>query len=480
MRRTSGILLALLASVAAAAATPAASSGDRRSSTMVTRNVELPGGGVVTLRVPARRHRAATLLRFPRSRVALVSRSDGRLMLKAGRFHALTRSRQHRAIRVRVRLDVAMSRITARAGRRRLRIERRLRAETHIVHARRLRGVTVTPLGAPRRSGNPRREGGVAPGGSSPAGSGVSGRARLFAADGVWNRPLPDDAALDPAGGTLVRTLRDTVAQTDAWIGAKGSSPLYTVPADQSTVRVQLDDNTQWWRQSLQEAFNAVPIPDAAVPAEGPDAHMTVWQPATDRLWEFFRSRKLADGWHAAWGGAIENVSRSPGYYDADSWPGLSGPHWGATATSLPVIAGTILIDEIRAGVIPHALALSIPWAKPKVYASPAQRSDGRSTDPNAIPEGARFRLDPQLDIAKLNLPPITRMIAEAAQRYGMIVRDQTGNAVGFFAENATQYGTDPYGGSNGLFGGTPPNVLLRAFPWEHLQLLKMQLHTTN
>jgi len=343
-----------------------------------------------------------------------------------------------------------------------------------------LRRVTVEPLGTPRRIGDFPPEGGVAPGGTSRPGSAVSVRARLFAADSVWNRPLPRDAALDPASDTLVATLRDTVARTEAWIGAKGSSPLYTVPADQPTVRVQLDDNTQWWRQTLQRAFEAVPIPDSAIPAEGPDGHMTVWQPATDRLWEFFRVRQLDDGWHAAWGGAIENVSRSPGFYDADSWPGLSGRHWGATATSLPVIGGTMLIDELRAGAIPHALALAIPWAKPKVYAWPAQRSDGRSTDPNAIPEGARFRLDPQLDIAKLNLPPMTRMIAETAQRYGMIVRDQTGHAVGFFAENATQYGTDPYGGSNGLFGGTPPNVLLRAFPWEHLQLLEMQLHTTN
>jgi hypothetical protein len=302
----------------------------------------------------------------------------------------------------------------------------------------------------------------------------------LFAADAVWNRPLADDAALDPAGDALVSTLRAAVAENDAWIAEKGTSPLYTVPADQASVRVQLDDPTQWWRKRLQQAFDAVPIPDDAVPADSPDAHLTVWQPATDRLWEFFRARKLADGWHAAWGGAIKNVSSSPGYYDEHSWPGLSGPHWGATATSLPVIAGTMLIDELQAGEIPHALALNIPWAKPDVYAWPAQRSDGRSTDPNAIPEGARFRLDPALDIDKLNLPPMTHMIAKAVQRYGMIVRDQTGQAVGFFAENFSQYGTNPYTGTNGLFGGTPPNVLLRSFPWQHLQLLEMQLHTTE
>ena len=99
------------------------------------------------------------------------------------------------------------------------------------------------------------------------------------------------------------------------------------------------------------------------------------------------------------------------------------------------------MIDELKAGVIPHALAINIPWAKPNTYSWPAQRTDGRSTDANAIPEGARFRLDPNLDIDALNLPPMTRMMAKAAQRYGMIVRDQTGHAISFFAEKPRRAG---------------------------------------
>jgi hypothetical protein len=308
-------------------------------------------------------------------------------------------------------------------------------------------------------------------------------RARLFAPGSVWNERLADDAALDPASATLVKTLRDTAAQNVAarsgpWIATRGTSPLYRVGADQRSVRVQLDTGS--WGATLQQALKAVPIPPAAVPAPGADAHMTIYQPSTDRLWEFFGARKLADGWHASWGGAIAHVSRSPGYYNSDAWSPLSGPHWGATASSLPVIAGTMMIHELKAGVIPHALALAIPWAKPRVYSWPAQRTDGKSTDPNAIPEGARFRLPPTLDIDQLNLPPMTHMMAVAAQRYGIIVRDQTGHAISFFAEDPTQYGSDPYTGPNGLFGGPLPNPITEAFPWEHLQLLKMNLHTTG
>ena len=254
----------------------------------------------------------------------------------------------------------------------------------------------------------------------SPSPTPTPSASELFAPDSVWNARLADAAPRDASSDVLVGTLRDTVAQNLAagwgpWIERSATTPLYVVPATQSTVRVQLDPGS--WKLGLQQAFEAVPIPPDAVQAPGPDAHMTVWQPSTDRLWEFFKARKLEDGWHANFGGAIASVSRSPGYYDEDAWPGLSQTWWGASASSLPVIAGTIMIDELRAGVIPHALAMNIPWARPKVYSWPAQRTDGTSTDPNAIPEGARFRLDPKLDISRLDLPPMTRMMAKAAQR---------------------------------------------------------------
>jgi hypothetical protein len=106
----------------------------------------------------------------------------------------------------------------------------------------------------------------------------------------------------------------------------------------------------------------------------------------------------------------------------------------------------------------------------------PAQRTDGTNTAPDAIPEGAHFRIDPALDLSKLDLPPATRAIAEAAQRYGMIVTDQTGWAVGLFAEDPTSTGSDPYSGPNGLFDGRSPKDLLAKFPWRHLQLLRMDV----
>jgi hypothetical protein len=189
-------------------------------------------------------------------------------------------------------------------------------------------------------------------------------------------------------------------------------------------------------------------------------------------MWELFKAEKRADGWHASFGGAMANVSASPGYYTADSWPG-AGTFWGATATSLPAAAGMMRIDELQAGAISHALAIGIPFALPRVYAWPAQRTDGTSTDPNAIPEGARFRIDPAVNLDAMNLPPLTRTIAKAVQRYGMIVRDQTAHAVTFYAEDPTPTGRNPYAA---LYGGRYPIDLLASFPWAQLQLVKMDL----
>jgi hypothetical protein len=401
----------------------------------------------------------ATLVRFPRTDVALVRAGDGALALEAPGRAPMPLVKAAQPLRVTLRLGPGG--ITAGAGARTVTIPRPLRPERRIV----LDAATA-------RAGGVRVSADL--GQRTPEG--------LFAPDSVWRAPVAADAALDPASPALVSTLaglvaRDVAAGRGPWIATtESSTPLYRVPASQPTVRVKL--HTGAWGDTLQRAFAAVPIPPDARPAQGPDGHMAIWQPATDRFFELFHARKLADGWHADFGGAIEHASRSPGYYTDRSWPGLSNSQWGASASSLPVAAGLIRIDELRAGRIEHALNLAIPAARAHAFTWPAQRTDGVSDARNAIPEGAHFRLDPAFDLSKTDLPPATRAIAEAAQRYGLIVTDQTGLGVGLFAEDPGPGGGDPYTGPDGLFDGRTPTELLQQFPWRHLQLLRMDMRT--
>jgi hypothetical protein len=307
---------------------------------------------------------------------------------------------------------------------------------------------------------------------------------RLFAPTSVWNQPVAAGAPLDPQSPALVAALaaeakREADKMTGPGIATTSySTPIYVAGPTQPSVSVALDDPTAAWRVTLQGALQAVPIPANAQAAAGTDAQLTVYQPSTDRLWELFKARKLADGWHAAWGGAIDHVSQSPGYYTTGSWAG-AGSWWGASATSLPLAAGTMTLADLRSGTIDHALAMEVPFARKGVYSWPAQRSDGLGADLTNLPEGAHLRLDPKLDVRALHLPPLTQAMALAAQRYGMIVRDQTGQGVGFYGEDPTPTGADPYHGKTGFFGGLWPFQLFAHFPWSSLQVLRMDLHST-
>jgi hypothetical protein len=286
---------------------------------------------------------------------------------------------------------------------------------------------------------------------------------QLFAPDSVWNKPLAADAPLTSNSSTLSGTLNWERSYFGPWINTTSySTPIYTVAADQATLHVTLDNNNA----QLAADFNQVPLPPDARPAAGTDGHLVVWQPSTQTMWEFWQLHKDSSGnWHTTYGGKMSNVSSNPGYY---------ANRYGATATSLPVAAGVITLQEETDGVINHALALAIPHPKAGTFVYPAQRGDGDSTSDTAIPEGTRFRLPASLNIDALNLPRQTAMMAKAAQKYGIIVVDGAG-AVTFRAEDpylfTQQFGIDPYGPY--AFGGQSPGKLLGAFPWQQLQVVQ-------
>jgi hypothetical protein len=272
------------------------------------------------------------------------------------------------------------------------------------------------------------------------------------------------------------------------WINASSYSvAIVTVPADQPTVNVTLDGIVQDPR--LIAAWRSVPLPPSARPSPG-DNDLAVWQPSTDRMWEFFQLHHLADGWHAEWGGAMQNVEFDRGVYARGAWRpspwnsnqdplSFSGAPpeflWGATATSLPAVGGAMTYQDLKAGQIDHALAMVYPNVRWRTFVSPAQRDDGRSMDPDSLPEGARLRLDPSLDLADLNMPPLTRMIAVAAQRYGIIIRDQSGT-VAFIQQDPTGNPAFLALGPK-LTEGLYASQLLASFPWSHLQVMRMNVH---
>lgn len=297
--------------------------------------------------------------------------------------------------------------------------------------------------------------------------------ATVFAPTSFWYTPLPADAPLHPDSANLVT---EFLRQKKAYYGTVSinlkayASPVYVVDEKTPTVKVEEWDHQKKGKKNAQlaEQWAAVPIPVYAEEADGTDQEMTIWQPATDTLWEFWKTRRVDGQWQACWGGRMQHVSQSSGIW---TWP------FGTTATGLPFLGGQITPDELAAGEINHALGISLvdleSW---KIVSWPANRSDGYNPKAveHRIPEGLRFRLDPAVDVEKLKLPKAGKIIARAAQKYGFVVWDKAG-AITLRAQNPKSYTRrglpDPY---PALFEGKPAWAILQGVPWEKLQFMPL------
>jgi hypothetical protein len=91
-----------------------------------------------------------------------------------------------------------------------------------------------------------------------------------------------------------------------------------------------------------------------------------------------------------------------------------------ADAAGLPIFPGLVRWDEVRAGVIDHALRFTVGCTKQR-HIWPA-RHDAGTDDRRCPPMGARFRLKARFDASGYSAD--AQVIIEAMKRYGMIVAD--------------------------------------------------------
>jgi hypothetical protein len=288
----------------------------------------------------------------------------------------------------------------------------------------------------------------------------------IFAPNSCWQAPLPDNAPISPNSSAFVQDFVAQMNRIGPWINIdQYSVPIYVVPASQPKKQVVLDrpSGTPTVDQ-LKAAWKEVPIPDNAHPANGTDKHLVIWQPSTNQMWEFWAMDKTTNSsgvfWVAQWGGFIADVSNSPGFFQAPN------PTWGATATSLMLAGGLMLISEAQQYVIPHALAYATadfaPW---NVVAPPAQRSDGDGK--SIIPEGTRFRLPHNVDLSHITTP-LGKAMAIAIRDYGLLCRDTAGAAV-VYGEDPTPYGTNPW---PAIMNNGWANNIMKEIPWNQLQVV--------
>ncbi len=302
----------------------------------------------------------------------------------------------------------------------------------------------------------------------------ASAAPEFFGPDAFFNQRVDDESRLDRDSHLYASELQRQVREDSATVAIRRYSvPIRRVGSKQPRVRVTIDAPGA---QRLQALMASVPVPAHAAGAAGTDGALAIYQASTDTMWEFWRFTTEDDGFHADWGGRVEGVDSSPGYYrsllDPATGDALEKPFFGVNATHTNLLGGVITVPELRSGRIDHALALAIPRARAGVWALPATGTDGAEASGSAIPEGARFRLDPDLDIDRLDLPPMTEMMARAAQRYGIVVVN-TAQSVAFVSEDPAGRASDPY---PEILDGLRPEQIADAFPWEHLQTLPLEL----
>ena len=143
----------------------------------------------------------------------------------------------------------------------------------------------------------------------------------------------------------------------------------------------------------------------------GGDMHAIVVDASTCTLYETWDTTKTGSTWHAG-SGAIWSLTsdklRPAGWTSAD-------------AAGLPIMPGLLSYDEVKAGVVDHAIRFTTN-ATDSSYLWPARHEASDVTNHSLPPMGARFRLSAHYNTA--GLAPATKVIIKAMQKYGMILAD--------------------------------------------------------
>lgn len=258
--------------------------------------------------------------------------------------------------------------------------------------------VSTAPAAVPVVSGKVRYG---TPSAAVPGAGGSLLGAVPFPQDDLWNRDV-SQGGTDPASAALIARIGAT-APLRLGFGRTEGVPYVVVSGAQPTRPLRTPDGQQrdW------------PVPAEATVSQDGSGRLVVLDRDAGRLFELHGAARAADGaWTAdgatAWSLEVANglpLDTSP-LRTADS--------------GIPMFAGLLRADEAAAGVIRHALRVTVPWLR-DAWLPPARRALAGAADASLPPLGLRLRLKPGVVIPDtLSMP--ARAILQALKTYGMIV----------------------------------------------------------
>jgi hypothetical protein len=262
---------------------------------------------------------------------------------------------------------------------------------------------------------------------------------RAFSDDSPWNQRIP---AHTPSDRGSVAMIEDFAGRGPLHVNIQDwSIPVYFVDAD-TTPRRDVGDSRPGVYGAGFEFPRRIPIPDDAVAsppvADDSDNHLCIVDRTKHLEWGMWAARKDRTGrWFTGLGAVTDLASAgvAPPWFAS---PRQLDSH-RARASGFPLIAGLILLDEIEAGRIEHALVFAYDRCRTGVFvppASTAQVAVPGTTNSRGIPMGGRLQLDPAWDVEHSGLSRAGKIIARALQEYGAFCGDYAGANV-LYAENS-------------------------------------------
>lgn len=298
----------------------------------------------------------------------------------------------------------------------------------------------------------------------------------IYSPTSFWNKKL----TIEPLHSNSVALVAELVAQTKNppadWPTININSytrAVYFVTTDIPKRPVSLPNKPGITNDI--ELKKGIRVPNGVLASNGADGHLCIVDLIDKKEYDFWQFKEVNGNLQASDAGIMYDVLNSDGtlqYRGHGDWN-------SATASHLPLAGGLAMWSELKAGVIPHGLAIAIfrPSNKAKW---PAKTSDGGYTGPNAIDEGQRFRFPSNITI-NASWCPLIKMMVTAIRDYGLVVVDRS-SCVVFCVEDGKQYapvGTVDKGSwaysqiSNNYMGGKHTWEIISQMPWSQLVALQ-------
>ena len=217
---------------------------------------------------------------------------------------------------------------------------------------------------------------------------------------------------------------------------SSSSDPLYTIHCTESWGRCAIEG------EQVNLPAGAAPSGTWPIGSADTDSHMTIVDQESGWEYDLWNVRSIAEGQITArWGGKTR----------------IEGEGLGsdAVAAQFGALAGIIRAPELKAGLIDHALALTVPCTVG--FVAPAAKgglecAEAGMPTANALPMGAHLRLNMSAEqIEALNAPRWKKAVLEAFSKYGAYVEDTTGDASQWGLKWESPADQTSVGGSNGF-----------------------------